>query len=41
MADDTASDQTQAALKALRDLLDAIITTAERLYDLPDGTVTR
>lgn len=41
MADDPASDQTQAALDALRDITDAVIEAAERIYDLPDGTVAR
>lgn len=41
MADDTASDQTQAAIEALRDILDAVEATAERIYGLPDGTVPR
>jgi hypothetical protein len=41
MADETASDQTQAALDELRAILDALTTTAERLYGLPDGTVAR
>jgi len=41
MADDTASDQTRDALDALQAILDAITTTAERLYGLPDGTVAR
>ena len=41
MADDTASDQANEAVAALRDILDAITTAAERIYGLPDGTVAR
>jgi hypothetical protein len=41
MADDTASDQANEAIAALRDITEAVIEVAERLYDLPDGTVAR
>lgn len=41
MADDTASDQANEAVAALRDILAAVTEVAERVYGLPDGTVAR
>ena len=41
MADNTASDQTRAALDALHVILDAVEVTALALLGVPDGPVAR
>ena len=41
MADDTAGDEVNEVVAALRDITEAVIEVAGRLYGLPDGTVAR
>jgi len=38
---DEAQAQAEAAIEALREITDAVIEVAGRLYGLPDGTVAR
>ena len=37
MADDTASDEENEAVAALRDITEAVIEVAERMFDVPPG----
>ena len=41
MTSEPADPPAEAAIDALRDILDAVTEVAERLFGVPDGTVAR